>query len=71
MSIIRCSKCGVAIGGYIEQDNKILIRLGQVVLSDAWGWCQCGEPWTWHSSDKKLEALIEKLKKPVDEYLKA
>lgn len=69
--LVKCSKCGDVIGSYTEQDNKISIQVGPVVLSDAWGWCQCGEPWIWHSSDKKLEALLEKLKKPVDEQVKA
>lgn len=65
---IKCSICGAIIGAYIEQD-KVCIQVGNVLLRDAWGWCKaCGAEWIWHSSDKQLEQLIAKIKKPVDEY---
>ena len=66
-NVVLCQACGGVIGNYVNgQDGRVMIRVGTVTLRDAWGWCGCGEQWIFHSSDKQLEKLIEKLQKPID-----
>ena len=59
---IVCTNCGAEIGHYTDH-GSICIKVGPLMLRDAWGWCECGEPWTFHSSDKQLESLINKIMK--------
>lgn len=60
---IQCSNCGADIGEYTERDNKVMLQIGPVVLSDAWGWCgKCGKSWAWNSSDKQLDQLLERVR---------
>lgn len=59
---VICGKCGRKIGKYVEIENKVYLQIGVVRLRDGWGWCKCGTEWIWHSSDKQLEHLIERVK---------
>lgn len=60
-NIIVCT-CGAEIGCYTEHDGHIYLLSGNLRIRDEWGWCdRCGREWIFNSSEKKLEALIQKL----------
>ena len=57
--IVRCSKCGMTIGNYIECDKRVFLRVGPVDLSSAHGNCvYCGAPFHWVASEKQLAELV-------------
>ena len=61
---VICAGCGAVIGEYANgPDRAVWLRVGHLLLSSANGICECGKRWSWCASDKKMEDLLERIKR--------
>lgn len=59
---VFCPECGRQIGSYIEHDTRICLVTETLIIEDGWCWCRlCLTRFYWHSSEKKLQRLIDRL----------
>lgn len=57
--IITCSQCGLEIGKLIIVENEDLVQLGGLAVREIHGNCvQCGEPFDYSLSARRLERLL-------------
>jgi len=65
--LVYCQNCGALIGAYVQGFNgRIALELSSIRLYDGDGFCRlCGAEWHWHSSEKKLEDIINRCKNRV------
>jgi DNA-directed RNA polymerase subunit RPC12/RpoP len=61
---IKCSKCGREVGQTILIQGEDLLQIGSLLISELRANCvHCGEGFFYSVTEKKLERLINKLKK--------
>jgi hypothetical protein len=58
---VICPECHTVIGEYREHEGKVCLVAGPLIIEDGWCWCRlCLTRFYWHSSEKKLDRLIER-----------
>ena len=54
MTAVYCPNCGAFVGFYTLRDGQVWLVIGNLVVHDTYGNClECGDKFTWHSSDKQ------------------
>lgn len=59
---VSCRACGAPLGQIVEADGRAWLRVGNLYLYAAHGWCQCGREWHWTSTDALLQKILERSK---------
>jgi hypothetical protein len=60
---IVCAQCETVIGRMVQVNDAPMLKVGEVIMYAMHGYCvKCGRSFHFNTSEKKLEALLEKIK---------
>ena len=63
---VPCPNCGKPVGDYRQVDGQIWLRIGSLTCRVVRATCDCGSPFDFDASGKKLERLLERRQKAKD-----
>lgn len=60
---VKCPSCGRVVGHYQQVQQQVWLRVGCLSCREIRAVCECGAEFDYMVSGKRLERLIERIKK--------